>query len=137
MEEIMSLSALSLQKNATSMTCVGGTAMPLEVDGVEVKNGVHLSDMGEADFTVRTNATFKTRPPQRLADGTYTKLKNDITIVCPEEIADGSIVFNLVRISSEIHPKSAGTSASNVHLLGSQALSDSDCQNFLLYGSLK
>lgn len=132
----MGISTLSLQKNATSGTTVGGTAMALSSDGVEVKNGAHVADMAEADFTLRTNITLRTRNPVKLPDGTYSKAKRFVTIVVPKALPDESVVFNLVRIEIEAHPKSTDAELTNLHMLGAQVFTDSDLTSFLKTGSL-
>jgi hypothetical protein len=134
----MAFSSLSLQKDATSGTTVGGTPMALSSDGVEVKNGIHVADMDEANFIIRTNMTCKTRNPQLLSDGSYSKSKRTVTIVVPDDLGadNGGVVFNLVRIEIEIHPKSTVSEAVNIHMLGAQVLTDSDLDNYRLNGSL-
>ena len=133
----MTIQSLTLQKNATGGTTTGGTSISLSSDGVEVKNGIHVADMSELDFTVRTNATFKTKNPVKLPDGTYTKGKRYATIVVPKALADETIVFNLVRIEVEAHPKTTEAELTNLHMLGAQVFTDADTQNFLKYGSLE
>jgi hypothetical protein len=133
----MAISSLSLLKSATSMSVTGGTAMALSSDGVEVPNGVHVADMSELDFTVRTNLTLRTRNPVQQSDGSYSKAKRFATLVVPKALDDGQIVFNLVRIEVEVHPKTTLAEQSNLFLLGSQILMDADLDDFRLYGSLK
>ena len=132
----MSISNLSLQKNATGGTTTGGTAMALASDGVSVKNGIHVADMGEVNFLVRTNLTLKTRNPAKQADGTYSKAKRFATIVVPKAIASGEVVFNLVRIETEAHPETTDTELTNLMMLGAQLLTDSDLTAFFKTGSL-
>lgn len=133
----MTISALSLQQDATGATITGGTAMALSSDGVAVTNGVHVADMSESDFTVRTNATLRTRNPVLQADGSYTKGKRFCTIVVPKELEDGTIVFNLIRNEIEAHPKTTVAELTNLHMLGAQFYTDDDLADFRLYGSLK
>lgn len=132
----MSISTLSLQKDATSGTTVGGTAMALSSDGVEVKNGIHVADMSESNFALRTHITLSTRNPQLLADGTYSKGKRKVTIVVPKLLASGAIAFNVNRQSVEVHPETTVAEQTNLHMLGAQVWTDADLTNFLLYGSL-
>lgn len=132
----MSISALSLMKNSTGGTTTGGAAMALSSDGVEVKNGVHVADMSEEDFTLRTNMTLKTRNPVRQPDGSYSKAKRWGTIVVPAELEDGSISFDLVRIEIESHPKTTGAALTNLHMLGAQFFTDADLADFRNNGSL-
>lgn len=132
----MSINGLSLQQDATSATIVGGIAMPLSGDGVDVKNGLHVADMAQADFTIRTNATFRTRNPVRQADGSYSKGKRFMTLVVPKDLGDDGIVFNLIRVEIEVHPKTTVAEMLNLHLLGTQLLSDTELTAFLNTGSL-
>jgi len=132
----MSLIDLSFQKNATGGTTTGGTAMALSSDGVDVKNGVHVADMSESNFLVRSNATFRTRNPQRLPDGAYTKAKRFASIVVPKLLANDTVVFNLVRIEVEAHPETTESELVNLHMLGAQVFTDADLTDFLKYGSL-
>lgn len=133
----MSIATLSLLKAATSAAATGGSAMALSSDGVVVPNGVHVSDMSEADFTLRTNLTLKTRNPVRQADGTYSKAKRYMTIVVPDDLGEvHGIVFNLARIELEIHPKSSVAAAQNIELLAAQLCCDSDLASFRTNGSL-
>lgn len=130
------ISNLSLQKNATSGTTVGGTAMALSSDGQDVKNGVHVADMSETNFIVRTNITLKTRNPIRQSDGTYTKAKRFITIVVPKILAGGDVSYDLVRIEIEAHPETTVPELTNLHMLGAQVFTDADLTAFLVSGSL-
>lgn len=132
----MTIAALSLQQDATGGTTTGGTAMPLSRDGVEVKNGVHVADMAESDFTIRTNMSLRSRVPQLQSDGTYSKGKRFATIVVPKVLADASIAFNLIRIEVEVHPETTTAEKTNLHMLAAQVFTDSDLTDFLQNGSL-
>lgn len=133
----MPINGLSLQKNATGATIVGGAAMSLSGDGVDVKNGIHVADMAETDFTIRTNATFRTRNPVKQADGTYSKGKRFMTLVVPKDLgADLGVQFNLIRIEIEVHPKTTVAEMLNLHMLGAQLFADAELQAFLNTGSL-
>lgn len=132
----MSISNLSLQKNATGGTTTGGTAMALASDGVSVKNGVHVADMAEPNFLIRTNLTLKTRNPAKQTDGTYSKAKRYATVVVPKAIASGEIVFNLVRVETEAHPETTDAELTNLFMLGAQLFTDSDLTAFFKTGSL-
>lgn len=132
----MGINTLSLMKNATGGTTTGGTAMALSSDGQEVKNGVHVADMSETNFIVRTNVTLKTRNPQRLSDGSYSKAKRYGTLVVPKLLASGEVSFNLIRIEIEAHPETTDAELTNLHMLGAQFFTDSDLTAFLKTGSL-
>lgn len=132
----MTIAALSFQKDATGGTTTGGTAMALSSDGQEVKNGIHVADMGESNFLVRTNMTLKTRNPQKQSDGSYSKAKRYATIVVPKLLASGDYSYNLVRIEVEAHPETTSAELTNLHMLGAQIFTDSDLTAFLTTGSL-
>jgi hypothetical protein len=132
----MTISSLSVMKNATGGTTTGGTAMALASDGVSVANGVHVADMAETDFTIRTNMTLRTRNPQKQSDGTYTKAKRFCTIVVPKDLGTEGIVFNLVRIEVEAHPKTTAAELVNLNMLGAQYFTDADLADFRNNGSL-
>jgi hypothetical protein len=132
----MSIIGASLMKNATGGTTTGGTAFTLSSDGVVVANGVHVADMSEADFTIRTNYTFKTRNPVLQADKSYSKAKRSCTIVVPKDLGDDGIVFNLVRIEVEAHPKTSNAELVSLNMLGAQYFTDSDFESFRLNGAL-
>jgi hypothetical protein len=132
----MTIAALSLQKDATGGTTTGGTAMALSSDGVDVKNGIHVADMSEDNFLIRTNITLKTRNPQKQSDGSYSKAKRYATIVVPKEIASGEIVYNLRRLESEDHPETTAAERTNLDMLAAQVYTDSDLAAFRSNGSL-
>lgn len=132
----MSIVNMSLLKDATAGSVTGGTAMALSSDGVEVKNGVHVADIGESNFLIRTNMTLRTRNPARQSDGSYTKGKRWVTVVSPKIIADGSTVFNVTRHEIEIHPETTDAEVDNMLFLGAQVFTDSDLTSFHKTGSL-
>jgi hypothetical protein len=132
----MTISALSLLEDASSMSVTGGTAVDYDEDSVEVQNGVHVADMDKA-FTVRPHLTLRARNPQLQADGTYSKGKRWYTLVIPKTLADGTTAFNLIRIEEEVHPETTEAEQLNLELQGAQLLSDSDLSDFRLNGSLK
>lgn len=132
----MPINGMIVKKNATSGTTVGGTSMTLSSDGQEVKNGIHVADLAEANFLVRTNLSLRTRNPQKQADGSYSKGKRFQTWVVPKLISDGTIVYNLVRNEIEAHPETTVAELTNLYMLGAQGYTDVNLQSFLIYGSL-
>lgn len=132
----MPLKGMIIAKNATSLTTVGGTATTFNEDGVEVKNGVHVADLAETDFTIRSNVSFRNRNPVLGSDGKYTKGKRFINLIVPKKLADLSIAFNLCRIEFEMHPEMSAAEVTNLRLLAAQLLSDSDVTSFIEVGSL-
>jgi RNA-binding protein YlmH len=132
----MPISGLTIKQDATSLTVVGGTDISYTEDGVEVTNGKHVSDVSEADFTIRPNITVRNRNPSLLASGQYSKAKRSITIVIPKKLADDSTSFNLVRMEIEIHPESTAAEVLDLVLQAAQLLSQTDTENFINYGSI-
>jgi hypothetical protein len=132
----MPLKSMSLLTGAT-ITPSGGTAKVFADDGLTVNNGVHLVVPATADYRVRENVTFKYKAPTLLSDGTYTRDKKEITFVIPMLLASGAVVFNVFRISREVHPEFSAANATDFNKLASQMLAgDSDTDNFWATGSM-
>lgn len=131
----MGIENITLKEDATAMTPTGGTDLVFSPDGVQVANGIHVAAPAVTDFRVRPNITFKTRNPT-LQNGVYSKAKREVSYVRPKILADGSTVYNLVRISVEVHPESTVAEADDIRFIGSQLLSDTDVVDFMRSGSL-
>lgn len=132
----MPLNGMIVKTGSTAMTPTGGSDKTLTTDGVTVQNGLHLIDAANADFRTRANCTIKNKPPTLQADGKYSKDKKSVTYVQPKLLADGSTVFNLVRIEREVHPESTAAEALDLCMIGSQLLADTDLTSFWSAGSL-
>jgi hypothetical protein len=132
----MGLKNMSLQSGAT-VSASGGTALAFADDGVSIQNGVHLIVPGDADYQTRRQATVKYRPPTLDArTGAYGKDKKSISLAQPVVLADGSVVFNTIRIEREVHPSATAAAALDLNVLGAQLLVDSDVTAFWATGSL-
>jgi hypothetical protein len=132
----MGLKNMSLQSGAT-VSASGGTALAFADDGVSIQNGVHLIVPGDADYQTRRQATVKYRPPTLDArTGAYGKDKKSISFAQPVVLADGSVVFNTIRIEREVHPSATAAAALDLNVLGAQLLVDSDVTAFWATGSL-
>lgn len=133
----MPISGMTVLDGSTAQAApTGGAAVTLSEDGVTIANGKHVADASNADFLTRLNATFRNRPPALQSDGTWSKCKRSAMIVQPKELADGSYVFNLVRIEIEYHPESTVTEVATLRYNGSQLLTDPDSDDFIEAGSL-
>jgi len=132
----MPLQGMTLAKNATSAAATGGTSTTFSNDGVSIPNGIHVADLAEADFRIRTHITLKTRNPALQSDGSYSKGKRNITVTVPILLDDGSVSYQVARIELEMHPELTAAEVSNLQLLAAQTLCDSDTANFIAYGSL-
>lgn len=133
----MPISGMTILDNSTAQAApTGGSAVTLSEDGVTVANGKHVADASNANFLTRLNATFRNRPPALQSDGSWSKCKRSAMIVQPKELADGSYVFNLVRIEVEYHPESTAAEVTTLRYNGSQLLTDPDVDNFITSGSI-
>lgn len=133
----MPISGMTILNNSTAQAApTGGTSVTLTEDGVTVANGKHVADASNADFLTRLNATFRNRVSTLQADGSWTKEKRTAMIVQPKLLADGTYVFNLVRVEMEVHPSSTAAERLALKYNGSQLLTDSDADSFWSAGSL-
>lgn len=132
----MSVQNAVVKSGSTAMTPTGGTDVTFTPDGLSVANGVHIADAAQADFRIRRNITLKNKVPTLLADGTYSKDKKSVTLVCPKILTSGKTVFNLIRIEREVHPESTAAEALDLCMIGAQLLSDTDFTSFWSSGSL-
>lgn len=131
----MPLKSMAISTGGT-LANTGGSALTFADDGVTIPNGVHLTVPAVADFRVRPNATFRYKPPQLLADGTWTRANMKASITIPKLLADGTYKNNTYRIEGDVHPESTATEALDIRKLAAQMLFDSDTDNFWVAGSL-
>lgn len=132
----MGLKNMSLQAGST-IGATGGTAQVFADDGVTIQNGLHLIVPADADYQTRRSATVKFRPP--VIDpktGSYSKDKKSISYTLPITLADGRVVFNVIRIEREVHPSLSAANAAELNVIGAQLLTDSDVTAFWASGSL-
>lgn len=132
----MPISGMIIQNGSTAQAApTGGFPMTLTEDGVKVPNGKHVAD-ASTNFLTRSNATFRNRPPVLQSDGSWSKCKRSMLFVVPMILADGSTCFNLVRIELEYHPETSNSEIDSLRYNGSQLLTDSDLDDFIMSGSL-
>jgi hypothetical protein len=132
----MSLTDLTLKQDATDVTIVGGTDLNLKEVGTDIKSGILVSEVGNADFSARTSVTFRNRQATLQSDGQYNKAKRTATLVIPFERADGVIVPNLCRIELEFDPNTLQADKDELKRVAVQLLTDAETQDFLDHGSL-
>lgn len=132
----MGLKQMSLLTGAT-VSASGGTALVFADDGVTIQNGVHLIVPLDADYQTRRQCTVKYRQPTLdPKTGTYGKDKKSVSYAQPVILADGSVVFNTIRIEREIHPSTSAANALDMNVVGAQMLIDADVAGFWATGSL-
>lgn len=131
----MSLKNMTL-KAGGSVTTTGGTDLTFSDDGQTVPGGAHFIVPSVADFNVRPQLTVKYRPPQLGTDRKYGKDKKTMSYVQPMKLADGTIVFNTLRIEREVHPDMSVADVNGLNILGAQLLTDADADQFWAAGAL-
>lgn len=132
----MSVQNAIVKSGASALTPTGGSDVTFTPDGVTVANGIHLIDAAQTDFRIRRNITLKNKLPNLASTGVYSKDKKTVTFVAPKILADGSTVFNLIRIEREVHPESTAAEALDLNMVAGQLLADADFTNFWVSGSL-
>lgn len=132
----MALKNMSVLSAAT-VSASGGSALVFADDGITIPNGLHLMVPADADYQTRRQATVKYRPPSiNPKTGVYGKDKKSISFTLPQVLADGSVVFNTIRIEREVHPSLSAAGALDLNVIGAQLLIDGDATAFWATGSL-
>lgn len=132
----MSLKTTTLAAG-TTLGVTGGTPLTFAENGVTILNGIQLMVPADADYQTRRVLTIKNRPPTLNAKtGVYGKDKKSMSLSLPMVLADGSIIFNTIRLEREVHPSLSAANALSLNVLGAQLLFDSDVVDFWANGSL-
>lgn len=132
----MSVKNLSILTGA-SVAATGGTALAFVDDGTTIPNGIHLTVPADTDYATRRQATLKVRNPKvNPVTLEYGKDKKSISIVQPQVLTSGRVVFNTLRIEREIHPDMVAADVADFNRLGAQLLVDADLDLFWTAGSL-
>jgi hypothetical protein len=132
----MGIQTSIVKAGATGLTVVGGADLAFTPNGQPISSGIQVHVATDTDFRTRRHATFRSKQPQLLGNGMYSKSKQSCTFVQPKILADGSTVFNLVRVEVELHPESSVSEGAELRYIGGQLLTDSDFANFWQSGSL-
>lgn len=131
----MPISGGVVKSGVTAMTPTGGSNITLTEDGVQVTNGKHVSNAADTDFRTRRNLSVKNRTPS-YQNGVYSKDKKTMLFTQPQILADGSTVYNLIRIEREVHPECTAANALDLNMIASQLLTASDFTTFWASGSI-
>lgn len=132
----MGLKTMSLLSGA-AVSASGGTALAFADDGISIQNGLHLIVPSDTDYQTRRQVTAKVKQPTLdTKTGVYGKDKKSISLTKPMVLADGRVIFNVIRIEREVHPSLAAADALELCKLGAQLLTDSDTADFWATGSL-
>lgn len=132
----MGLKNMSLAAGAT-IAATGGTALVFADNGITIANGVQMVVPADTDYQTRRTVTAKFKPPAvNVATGQYGKDKKVLSLVLPQVLTDGRVIFNTVRVEREVHPSLAAADALELNKLAAQLLTDSDTDAFWATGSL-
>lgn len=132
----MPINGMTLLSGATN-NATGGTSKTFSVDGLQVKSGVHVSDLSVTDFRLRPGITFKSRMPAKRADGSWQKGKFSATLTIPKLLADGKTVeYPLGRLEIEPHAENTDAEVTAILCYMAQLCFDSDTVSFFKTGSL-
>lgn len=132
----MPISGATIKSGSTAVTMTGGSDVTYTPNGVSVPGGIQVANAAEADYRIRAFVTCKNKPPSLNNLGKYSKDKKSVTFCKPKILADGSTVFNLIRIEREVHPESTAAEALDLLMVGAQVVSDTDFTSFWTAGSL-
>lgn len=118
-----------------TVSATGGTSKSFTELGETIRNGVKVGDLSEVDSRIRPTIVCVNRPAP-MSGGVYTgKDKKTVRLVIPKLLADGSLTYNLREVRIEDHPETTAAEKNNLNSYTAQILSDTDFQNFLLYGT--
>lgn len=131
----MSIISSTVKSGATAMTPTGGNDISFSLTGLSVSNGINVAVAADADFRTRRNASFKSRVPT-VANGIYSKGKNEVVFVQPLILASGLVVFNTIRLGLEVHPELPAASAKDLRMVGAQLLTASSFEDYWTTGAL-
>lgn len=134
----MSITNATLLVGGT-VSATGGTSTAFVTNGAQVTGGIQVVDSTNTNAVTRASMTFRTIK-QAILDaitGKFTgKIKRQAQLVRPKVLADGRVVFPLVRIELEFAPESTDAEVSALMSEGSQLLCDADFTSFWKIGSV-
>jgi hypothetical protein len=133
----MSLDGISIMNDATGLSVTGGSAATFSSDGLEVKNGIHVSDDTETDLTIVPHATFKNKPHALQSDGTWSKGRRDINLTQPLLLASDKISYQVARVQMELHPEWSEAEVKEFRYRLAQFIIDSETDAFWYKGTVK
>jgi len=131
----MSIIGSTVKTGTTAVSVTGGSDITFALTGQSVTNGLNVSVSEDSDYRTRRNATFKSRVPS-VTNGVYTKGKNEVVFVKPALLDDGSVVFNNIRMSIEVHPSLASSDVTDLRRIGAQLLTATAYDSFWSLGAL-
>lgn len=117
----------------------GGTATAFTTSAQPVSGGLMVVASADTDPSTRRSITAKAK--NAAVDSKTGKFsgkdKRNTVFVSPTILADGSVVFDLIRIEIELHPQSATTKLAALKSAGICMLQDTDFDQFWALGSVE
>lgn len=122
--------------NGATASFTGGTSKSFTPDGVQIANGVHLSDASNSDVTTRETVTAKSVAPKYDANsGVWSKSKKSMTVTIPV-VKNETQMFPSVFITLGDHPLMTQAEVDTLRSHAAQLLLDSDYDAFWRSGNL-
>jgi len=132
------INGISLLNDSTGLVPSGGVATPYDSDGADIPNGIHVVDnTTETNFLLRNHITFKNRAHSQQPNGGFSKGIRSFVLTMPILLADGTISYQVSRVSTEIHPEMVAAQILEHRLLTAQCIIDAELDDFYAYGVIK
>lgn len=132
----MSISGLTIMKGATGISVTGGTSNTFSDDGLDVKSGIHVTNVTQTNFLERDHATFKNRPFRQNSDGSYTKGLRTFNYTMPITLNSGIISYQVFRGEAEMHPEMTAAQNLEFRLAICQLVMAGHLDGFWKYGTI-
>lgn len=124
-------------KNGATLGTTGGTDVTFTQTGTQIPFGIETVDTATTDPRLRKRITCSSRGATYDSNtNTWQKDKRDMRVSTPKTLADGSVVFPLVRMSIELHPEMSDAEIDTLLSLAAQMLFSIAYRNFVKYGSI-
>lgn len=134
----MSVTNATLLVGAT-VAATGGTSVAFTPNGADVKSGIQLVDSVTTNAVTRAVITLRTIKAAVFdaVKGIFTgKTRRMGQVVRPKVLANGQVVFPLVRVEVEDHPEMTDAERAQLRLDGAQLLTDTDFTSFWTLGAV-
>lgn len=134
----MSVTNATIMVGATVATS-GGTSTAFTPNGADISSGIQLVDAVSTNAITRAVITLRTVKSAMFdaVKGMFTgKTRRYMQLVRPKVLANGSVVYPLVRVEVEDHPEMSDAERAQLRTEGAQLLTDADFTQFWVLGSL-
>lgn len=131
----MSINNLTLL-NGPTISVTGGTVQNFSPDGSDVKRGVQVADVAEADIRTRDLVVFKNTSGSLQTDGTWSKDRRSAKFVSPDLLPDGKQDFPFFEVTLVKSPLHDAAKLTAMKEKAAQLITDADLSSFWLTGSL-